>query len=169
MATQTLPTPAELVFYEKPGCVSNARQKALLVEIGHCLEVRNLLVEPWTAERLRPFFGARPVPDWFNPTAPRVRSGEVRPLELTEAQALALMVADPLLIRRPLIEGGGLCACGFEPGPLLDALGVVLEEGVDLQSCSRIGQFAEGVQPTCPPPPVVAVRSATYAVAGLVG
>lgn len=169
MATQTLPTPAELVFYEKPGCVSNARQRALLVEIGHCLEVRNLLTEPWTAERLRPFFGARPVPDWFNPTAPRVRSGEVRPETLTETQALAMLVADPLMIRRPLIEAGGLSACGFEPGPLLDALGVVLEDGADLQSCSRNVQLAAGVQPTCPQPATTFARSTAFAVAGLVG
>jgi nitrogenase-associated protein len=160
MATQTLPTPAELVFYEKPGCVSNARQKALLVEIGHCLEVRNLLTEPWTAARLRPFFGQRAVSEWFNPSAPRVRNGEVRPAELGEAEALALMVADPLLIRRPLIEGGGVMACGFEPGPLLEGLGVVLEEGADLQSCSRAGHTTG-----CPDPAAVTARSPAYAVA----
>jgi len=162
MATQTLPTPAELVFYEKPGCVSNARQRALLVEIGHCLEVRNLLAEVWTPERLRPFFGTLAVADWFNPTAPRVRSGEVRPAGLSAAEALALMVADPLLIRRPLIEGAGLCACGFAPGPLLDALGVVLDEGEDLQSCSRLSQLAAGEQPSCPVPPAASVLAVTY-------
>jgi nitrogenase-associated protein len=166
MATQTLPPPAELVFYEKPGCLSNARQKALLVEIGHCLEVRNLLAEPWTAERLRPFFGDRAVPEWFNPTAPRVRDGEVRPAGLTESDALALMVSDPLLIRRPLIEAGPLRHCGFAPGPLLDALGVVLEEGVDLQSCSRLGQTADHDQPVCPEQPVAVLLSAAYGSAG---
>jgi len=145
MATFSLPVPAELVFYEKPGCLSNARQKARLVAVGHCLEVRNLLAELWTAERLRPFFGARPVAEWFNPSAPRVRRGEVRPASLSEAEALALMVADPLLIRRPLIETAGLCDCGFEPGAVLSALGVELEDGEDLQSCSRGGE-----SPTCP-------------------
>ncbi len=145
MASLSLPVPAELVFYEKPGCLSNARQKALLVGIGHCLEVRNLLAEAWTPERLRPFFGSRPVRDWFNPSAPRVRHGAVQPASLSEADALALMVADPLLIRRPLIETAGLCGCGFEPGPLLSALGVELQEGEDLQSCSR-----GGIDPVCP-------------------
>lgn len=167
MATQTLPTPTELVFYEKPGCVSNARQKALLVEIGHCLEVRNLLAEPWTRERLRPFFGDRAVRDWFNPSAPRVRNGEVRPMDLNEADALAMMVADPLLIRRPLIEGGGLQSCGFEPGPLLDALGVVLEEGADLQSCSRPRGKLDDPPPVCPDPPAAAMAPATYRACGV--
>ena len=145
MTTFALTVPTELVFYEKPGCLSNARQKARLVAVGHCLEVRNLLAEGWTAERLRPFFGARPVAEWFNTSAPRVRKGEIHPEALSEAQALALMVADPLLIRRPLIETAGLCDCGFEPGPVLAALGVELEVGEDLQSCSRGGEA-----PTCP-------------------
>jgi nitrogenase-associated protein len=137
-----------VIFYEKPGCVSNARQQALLRALGHRLEVRDLLREPWTAERLRPFFGTWPVADWFNPTAPRVKSGEVLPAALDEAAALALMVADPILIRRPLIEVPAGMGAGFEPGPLLDALGVTLAPGEDLQSCSRPGPIG------CPLPGV---------------
>jgi nitrogenase-associated protein len=145
----------QVLFYEKPGCLSNTRQKALLAGLGHRLTVRNLLVEPWTAERLRPFFGDRPVCDWFNLTAPRVRNGEVLPDVLGEQEALALMVAEPLLIRRPLIEvvletdgqHPTLRDCGFAPGPLLEALGVRLLPGEDLQSCSRGGD-----SPVCPDP-----------------
>jgi hypothetical protein len=39
---------AKVIFYEKPGCANNARQKALLAASGHQLDVRNLLTEPWT-------------------------------------------------------------------------------------------------------------------------
>ena len=70
---------ATLTFYEKPGCQGNARQKALLRAAGHQLHVRNLLTEPWTPERLRQFFGALPVAQWFNRNAPAVKSGEVNP------------------------------------------------------------------------------------------
>lgn len=128
-----------VVFYEKPGCISNAKQKALLRAHGLELHVKNLLEEPWTPERLRPFFGSRPVRDWVNPTAPRIKQGEVRPETLDEATALALMVEDPLLIRRPLIESDCGLGCGFEPGPLLAALGVDLAADQDLQSCSQTG------------------------------
>jgi nitrogenase-associated protein len=150
---------SQVLFYEKPGCLSNTRQKALLAGLGHRLDVRNLIAETWTAERLRPFFGERAVSDWFNPTAPRVRSGEVDPDALSESQALALMVVDPLLIRRPLIEiaregDDPLRGCGFEPGPLLDALGVILAPGEDIQSCSRGGDA-----PVCPDPTVDLGRS----------
>ena len=135
---------ADVVFYAKPGCLSNAKQKQLLAGLGHRLSVRDLLAEPWTAARLRPFFGDRPVLDWFNPSAPVIKSGVLDPWALDEADALALMVADPLLIRRPLIEALDLRCAGFEPGPMLDALGVQLPASADLQSCSR-----DAGQPSC--------------------
>jgi nitrogenase-associated protein len=138
---------SKITFYEKPGCISNGKQKALLRSLGHELSVRNLLIEHWTPERLRPFFGALPVRDWFNPTAPRIKAGEVRPDTLDEATALALMMDDPLLIRRPLIASELGCGCGFAPGPLLTALGVQLQPEQDLQSCSQLGS-----DPQCDPP-----------------
>jgi nitrogenase-associated protein len=105
---------AKIVFFEKPGCANNARQKALLAAAGHEVDARNLLTERWTAQRLRPFFGARPVAEWFNRAAPRVKSGEVVPEQLDEASAIALMLAEPLLIRRPLLQVGNRCEAGFD-------------------------------------------------------
>jgi nitrogenase-associated protein len=131
--------PISLIFYEKPGCISNTRQKAMLQTRGHQVIARNLLTESWTAERLRLFFGERPLTDWFNPAAPRLKRGEVKPDELDEATALALMVADPLLIRRPLIECELGVGCGFEPSPLLDALDIAFAPKQDMQSCPKTG------------------------------
>ncbi len=111
---------AKVVFYEKPGCGGNARQKALLRQSGHELDVRDLLSAPWTGETLRSFFGARPVAEWFNGASSRVKSGAVRPTELEAEGALALMLADPLLIRRPLIEVDGRRETGFDAA-LIDA------------------------------------------------
>ena len=48
---------ATIVFFEKPGCAANARQKQQLERAGHTVVARSLLTEPWTAERLRGFFG----------------------------------------------------------------------------------------------------------------
>ncbi len=138
----------QLVFYEKPGCISNRRQQQLLRRQGFALEVRDLLREAWSAERLRPFFGERPVAEWFNPSAPAIKQGEIDPSALSEAQALAAMVADPLLIRRPLVESPLGLLAGFTPDPLWQRLGVVLEEAEDLASCAR----SDEAQPLCPPP-----------------
>jgi hypothetical protein len=57
---------AKILFFEKPGCANNTRQKALLAAAGHEVDARNLLTEAWTPERLRPYFGSRPVAEWFN-------------------------------------------------------------------------------------------------------
>jgi nitrogenase-associated protein len=105
---------AFVVFYEKPGCANNTRQKVLLAAAGHTVQAKSLLTEKWDAPRLRTFFGALPVAEWFNPSAPRIKSGEVRPDALDESAALAGMLADPLLIRRPLMEVDGQCRVGFD-------------------------------------------------------
>jgi nitrogenase-associated protein len=105
---------AKVIFYEKPGCANNAHQKALLAASGHQLDVRNLLTQTWTQSALRRFFGAKPVAAWFNPASPRLKSGEVQPDALSGPAALAMMIADPLLIRRPLMQVGERCESGFD-------------------------------------------------------
>jgi nitrogenase-associated protein len=135
-----------VIFYEKPGCKNNTKQKTLLAAAGHELETYNLLKELWTPERLRLFFGNRPIVDWFNPTAPRIKSGEVVPEQINTETALALMVDDPLLIRRPLIQVGDRYEVGFDVEqidawiglkPVDDSLKVVSENLLhqDLQNC----------------------------------
>ena len=93
-----------LVFFEKPGCGGNARQRASLLAAGHTLERRNLLTAAWTRESLLAFLGKLPVADWFNRAAPRVKSGEVQPETQNVDSAIALLLDQPLLIRRPLMQ-----------------------------------------------------------------
>lgn len=126
---------ATVIFYEKPGCGTNARQKRMLEIAGHTIVTRNLLAEPWTAERLRQFFGTTPVPTWFNPAAPRVKSNEIDPARLSSEEALGFMLKDPLLIRRPLIEADGCFCAGFDREPVTLLLGPNDEEIV--HGCSR--------------------------------
>lgn len=113
-----------VIFYEKPGCANNARQKVLLAAAGHTVLAKNLLIEPWTAERLWTFFGNRPVAEWFNRAAPKVKSGELIPEAVDAETALAMMRADPLLIRRPLIEADGRREVGFDPAVIEAWLGL---------------------------------------------
>jgi len=105
---------ATVIFYEKPGCGNNTKQKVWLAASGHTVLAKNLLTERWTVERLRPFFGTLPVAQWFNPAAPHVKSGEVDPSALDEQTALGLLLAEPLLIRRPLMEVDGALRVGFD-------------------------------------------------------
>ena len=104
---------AHVIFFEKPGCAGNARQKELLLKAGHTLELHDLLAHPWTAEALMEFLEELPVADWFNRTSPRVKSGEVKPDALSPRDALPLLLSDPLLIRRPLMQVGKRREVGF--------------------------------------------------------
>lgn len=104
-----------ITFYEKPGCAGNARQRALLQAAGHTLTARSLMDEAWTSERLLPFLAPLPVAAWFNRAAPRVKTGEIDPDRIGPDAALALLLAEPLLIRRPLMQrSDGACLVGFD-------------------------------------------------------
>jgi nitrogenase-associated protein len=137
----------ELLFYEKPGCVGNDMQKSLLRSQGVSFQVRDLLSHPWTADSLRVFFGEKPVAEWFNSSAPQVKSGEIAVDSLTEEEALSLMLREPILIRRPLMELSGIRQSGFVPGPVLEALQVNIDPAARLQDCPM-----DGTQPMCEDP-----------------
>lgn len=129
---------ATVVFYEKPGCANNTRQKVLLAAAGHTVWARNLLTERWTAARLRAFFGDLPVVQWFNLSAPRIREGELDYERVTETEALVLMLADPLLIRRPLLDVAGDCRVGFDPEAIDAWIGLGRRRPEeDLESCPK--------------------------------
>nr|WP_318290158.1 hypothetical protein [Paraburkholderia sp. BL8N3] len=52
---------------------------------------------------LQAFMAPRPVSEWFYRAAPRIKSSEVVPETIDDNVALALLPAEPLLIRRPLM------------------------------------------------------------------
>jgi len=141
---------ARVHFWEKPGCAGNARQKARLAAGGHELIVHDLLGEPWTADRLAAFLGDLPPAAWFNRAAPRVRSGEIVPEALDRTEALALLLAEPLLIRRPLMEVDGSRRVGFDEADIAAWIGLDAPAGA--------GPVGEGcprdttAHPPCPTP-----------------
>ena len=141
-----------ITFYEKPGCGGNARQKALLLAAGHTLDVRSLLAAPWTAEALLAFLAPLPVAEWFNRAAPRLKSGEVVPEQLSAEAAMALLLAEPLLIRRPLMEAAGHRLVGFDPQQV-DGLWGLTAEGAGLPAARAEGCAAalkSGPHAPCP-------------------
>lgn len=136
-----------VVFYEKPGCLTNARQKTLLARSGCELTVKNLLTEPWTETALYAFLRARPVAEWFNDSAPRVKSGEIDLQAQDEASALALLLADPLLIRRPLLDTVFGKTAGFDDAGILKPLGVLDAVDERHQACSKPAAQAACAEP----------------------
>jgi len=129
---------ATVTFYEKPGCSNNTRQKKLLTAAGHQVVAKDILTETWQAERLRAFFGELTVRDWFNYSAPAIKHGEIEPDKLTEQEALALMLENPLLIRRPLMQVGDTLMAGFDQQAVDNWIGLQkIETASDLESCPR--------------------------------
>ncbi len=129
---------AEITFYEKPGCINNTKQKKLLMRSGHKVKARDILKYEWDTQTLRRFFGTEPVINWFNRSAPAIRDGHVHPQLLDETRALLLMVTDPLLIRRPLMQVDQECRAGFDMEAVNRWIGLVAEDSKqDLENCPR--------------------------------
>lgn len=130
---------ATVIFYEKPGCVNNSRQKKLLEKSGHKVVAFNLLKEAWTTEKLKLFLQCLPKAEWFNHSAPELKAGEINPDRLNAAQALQCMISNPLLIRRPLMQVHDQYMAGFDLKAVNNWIGLqVVDTEQDLQTCRRV-------------------------------
>lgn len=143
---------AQVIFYEKPRCIGNAKQKKLLQHSGHVLDVRDLTQVRWQPETLRPFFRDRPVTEWFNLSAPAVKSGAVRPEAMSEAEALDALISDPLLIRRPLLQVGDRQEAGFDTPLLKSWIGLDDEQPSVGEGCPRTEEWEETSGPIAAEP-----------------
>lgn len=140
-------TTKDIRFWWKPGCATNTRQIRLLEQAGCTVTVHDLLTEAWTPARLAAFLGARAVTEWFNPAAPAVKSGAVVPAAFSPEAALERLIAEPLLIRRPLLETATARCVGFVP-EWLAAQGIALAaEAVVAEGCSH----GDAPAAHCPP------------------
>lgn len=138
---------AVVVFYEKPGCAGNARQKSLLKASGHTVVAKSILDTRWTRLQLLSFLKMLPMVAWFNRNSPRVKSGEVVPEAFDEADAttvLELLQDDPLLIRRPLLDVDGERRAGFEVREISDWIGLsaVASASADFEVCHHDHEVA---------------------------
>jgi arsenate reductase len=137
---------ATVLFFEKPGCINNTRQKAMLESSGHIVEAVNLLEYPWTKEELEQYLGTKLVAECFNLAAPAVKSGEIDPCRFGREEAIALMIREPLFIKRPLMKIGNLHLQGFNIAALSTLIGLVpIESGVNGEQSSAMMDMT-----TCP-------------------
>ncbi len=137
-----------VIFYEKPGCVTNKKQKKMLRKSGCVVIERNLLQHGMRSDELYSFFENRPVEDWFNPNAPQIKSGHINPEKLTEDEAMNLLFLEPILIKRPLMIINREKFCGFEQQKIEDLLHISFEARVgsacssDHEACSTVKRSA---------------------------
>ena len=124
-----------VIFYEKPGCATNAAQKKSLRRAGCMVIERSLLEHGMNTQELYAYLEDKPLIQWFNPSAPKIKSGEINPALLNEEAALQLLMREPILINRPLMVIGGRKLCGFEQERVETLLGRPLQADV-VTACS---------------------------------
>ncbi|MFZ4524376.1 MAG: ArsC/Spx/MgsR family protein [Chlorobium sp.] len=137
---------AMILFYEKPGCKNNTRQKAMLELSGHDVEAVNLLEYSWSKEELEEYLGEKPVVECFNPAAPAIKSGELNPLRLTKEDAITIMIREPLLIKRPLMKIGNHYLQGFDTTELRNLISFDAVDGAE----NVIKSFKMSDMDSCP-------------------
>ncbi len=137
---------ATILFYEKPGCKNNTRQKAMLELSGHEVEAVNLLEYSWSKEELEEYLGEKPVAECFNPAAPAIKSGELDPLRLTKEDAITIMIREPLLIKRPLMKIGDHYLQGFDTTELRNLISFDAVDGAE----NVIKSFKMSDMDSCP-------------------
>lgn len=114
---------ADIVFYEKPGCTNGEKQKAILLAAGHNLLCIDILSYSWTRGKLLDFVEGKQPEEMMNHMAPAIKKGEIVPAHLSFAEAVEMMVAHPILIKRPLVEVDSMNIQGFMDSRLAPYLG----------------------------------------------
>jgi arsenate reductase (glutaredoxin) len=125
-----------LIFYEKTACSGNAKQKELLKSHNISFTVKSLLDEKWTFETLSEFFKGLDVKDMFNPFAPQIKNEQINILNIKKDEAIRLMINEPILIKRPLLDINGIKLCGFNIEQINKLLNVNIDTNKKLNTCS---------------------------------
>ena len=123
-------------FYEKTGCSGNAKQKELLKSHNISFSVKSLLDTKWTKETLSEFFEGLEVIDIFNPFAPQIRDKQIDINTLSKDEAIELMIKNPILIKRPLLDINGVKICGFNIEKINELLNTNIDTNKKLNTCS---------------------------------
>lgn len=125
----------KVIFYEKPGCQGNAKQKKLLGLYGVVFEARSILSEPWSEDELHSFFEGLEKEDIINKFAPKIKSGELKLSDYTKDELVKLMLKEPILIKRPLLILGEQKVCGFDVKKINSILNKEICAGVSISTC----------------------------------
>jgi nitrogenase-associated protein len=135
-----------ILFYEKPGCSTNVKQRKSLEDTGYMVISRDLLQIDMTTEELFSYLKDKTPEEWFNPNAPKVKNGEIDPKVFSSQEALELLLNEPILIRRPLMSINGRRMCGFDFEEVEIALGFPLKEKSN-ESCSSSSKCFTPITP----------------------
>lgn len=125
----------KIIFYEKPNCAGNAKQKKLLTLNGISYETKNILDIPWDEFTLELFFKELIVEEIINPFAPKIKNNEIDITTISKKELIELMILEPILIKRPLLEIGETKICGFDIAKINQILQTNICEHIAISTC----------------------------------
>ena len=88
--------------------------KAELSQKGIELDERDFFQDGFTEDELRALIGDRPVSGYFSYNSPSFRKMGLDRDQLADDQLLKMMVEEPRLVRRPLIQAGDELVVGTD-------------------------------------------------------
>lgn len=125
----------KVIFYEKPGCKGNARQKEVLTSAGYLLDVKDILSTTWDRKELLLFFENKKIHDCVNLSAPVITREGLDIYSLKESDLLDRMISEPILIKRPLILYKSKHGVGFDCELVESLLGEKQSQPVCYKKC----------------------------------
>jgi Spx/MgsR family transcriptional regulator len=110
-------------FFWRSTCTTcrNARDY-LRSDLNAELDERDYAKQPLTADELRQLFANHDPRDFLNPKSPSFKARGLDAGKLTAEQAIALMVQEPRMIKRPITAVGKQLIAGFDKEALRKAL-----------------------------------------------
>jgi nitrogenase-associated protein len=94
-----------------------------------------MLKTAWTKESLELFFENLEGEQNFNMSAPEIKNNEINIASLSKAEAITLMIQNPILIKRPLLEINQTKLCGFDIDAINALLNIAMPKPNDINTC----------------------------------
>jgi arsenate reductase (glutaredoxin) len=132
------PNKFTIIFYEKPGCAGNHKQKTVLKNQGLSFQTKSILDTPWTSDSLSLFFKNLEKKDIINPFAPKIKNKELDIDTISKEELIELMCQEPILIKRPLLEIGEQKLCGFDINAINEIFDIEICGNIKISTCQSI-------------------------------
>lgn len=130
-------TPVNVVFYEKPGCAGNAKQKKLLQNNNIEFITKSILDTPWEKRSLEEFFQNLPKEEIINKFAPQIKNNQLDISTISKDELINQMCQNPILIKRPLLEIGKEKLCGFDIDKINQLLHSSIKNDTNISTCQK--------------------------------
>jgi Spx/MgsR family transcriptional regulator len=107
-------------FLQKPTCTSCRNARAYMEKCGFDLRLRDIGKDRLRSEEIENLIGDRDYRQFLNTRNELYRRHNMKENPPTRAQAVKMIVAEPNLIRRPIIIAGKKMILGFDPESIDD-------------------------------------------------